>query len=1427
MGSNIANPNFHISMLGRDTQFCNDNSEETTEKTSFSSKDLSSGDGCIVPYVATQTVPANNTSFVISPNEELGNAISRHMIEQNTRQCHSMIRDLRKALELENLDDKIIRTHQNMGTDPRETSHFQTEQKVYGRDKQRDTIISKLTSEEYSGKNLSVFVIVGHGGIGKTSLAKVVYSHLSIKKHFDMRLWLHVSVYFNEAKLIRDLLECLCDKRYEDITTLKELQSILEYTWKSSRVLLVLDDVWEDRRREKWDELLTPLRNNDAKGNMILVTTRKPSVVTMAGTTEQINLGGLHGAEFWDLFKECAFGDAMHHGHRKLKDIGKKIAVKLKGFPLAAKTVGRILKWKLDDVHWTRILDNSEWKDQQGGDDIMPALKISYNYLPQQLQRCFSYCSIFPKNYRYDEERLVSIWIAQGFVLATDQYTKAEEIGKKYLSDLIEWGFFEDDTLRSSLLIMHDLIHDLAQIVSSYESFTIEDFKPAAELRLIRHVSVITQSAYYGKQDGSISSNEHFTQDFARAFCTLSNINLGTLMLFGAHDLTFARTFQQALGEVKAIRVLKIEMVYPDLNSLISNISAFTNLRYLELGSFYRGLKLELPEDICKLYLLEVLDIKHSNAETLVPKGLNKLVNLRRFIAREELHAQIASVGKLIFLQELAAFDVRKNGEFCIAQLGELNELRRSIKIYNLQNLESREEATQAKLHYKIHLTGLSLSWDSVTKELSGFNIIEGLQPPTSIEKLQINGYNGSAPSWLTSNSCLSSLQSLHLEKCLLWYTLPPYQLLPLLQELHLINMPRIVEVPLGGHLKVLELRNMPRLKQFIELASLQSNDNLEVIELEECHRLRASPFQLCSSIRLAENPFSRLQRVEIRNCRGYTSLPPFPLSGTCTDVEISNACSNYMSFRLTLIHRSRLCLEIVGNDEVQVIDETVIRFSKLKDLQELEIRNYPRANYFAWDALNKMASLKKFVMHGFTSLFLNSQDPFLPESLKEMEFSNCNIAGKQLSNLMLNLPHLKAVKVHDCKEITCFAVGMFVDESILKKQGWWIVPPSVMGTLEKFEFSHLNMAVASNRGLGMFNCLKEFYSQRCPIILSSMIQNCPVILSSTLSLLPTSLLKLDISDVVDKVLQMSELGSLVELRIGRSSKLTCLDLHSCTALQKLHIEDCDMLQSIQDLDSLSFLVKLNIYKCWKLTSVQLKSCTSLQLLSIEYCDALSKLDGSTSLTSLKEVILCVNSCLQSVELQSCRELERLYIRECPASVSWQGFKSFTGLKLLQVSKCPGFVPSWNWAARRFDENFSIPVRHLEIDDNNVLSEIICCQLTSLKSLTLSGICTRSNNVDMLSDSHELALLLLTSLQELNLFHFEHALSLPSSIHRLPSLQRLRIKYCPGVIALPDGGLPLSLVEMDLRRCSIELTELCRSISKMQNFRLYVNEIEV
>lgn len=80
-----------------------------------------------------------------------------------------------------------------------------------------------------------------------------------------------------------------------------------------------------------------------------------------------------------------------------------------------------------------------------------------------------------------------------------------------------------------------------------------------------------------------------------------------------------------------------------------------------------------MPEVICQLYHLQVLDVEYWVHLSTLPRAMNDLVNLRHFVARGELHALIAGVGRLKFLQELKEFRVGKTTDF---QIGQLNGLR-------------------------------------------------------------------------------------------------------------------------------------------------------------------------------------------------------------------------------------------------------------------------------------------------------------------------------------------------------------------------------------------------------------------------------------------------------------------------------------------------------------------------------------------------------------------------------------------------------------------------------------------------------------------------------------------------------------------------------------------------------------------------------
>jgi hypothetical protein len=132
---------------------------------------------------------------------------------------------------------------------------------------------------------------------------------------------------------------------------------------RNKRFLLVLDDVWEDRDKSGWDELLAPLRHSQVSGCMILATTRRKSVAKLLGTMIEVELNGLDEKEFWILFKAFAFGNENYEDHPSLQSIGKQIAKALKGCPLAAQSVGALLKTSISYKHWRRVQD--KWKSLQ------------------------------------------------------------------------------------------------------------------------------------------------------------------------------------------------------------------------------------------------------------------------------------------------------------------------------------------------------------------------------------------------------------------------------------------------------------------------------------------------------------------------------------------------------------------------------------------------------------------------------------------------------------------------------------------------------------------------------------------------------------------------------------------------------------------------------------------------------------------------------------------------------------------------------------------------------------------------------------------------------------------------------------------------------------------------------------------------------
>ncbi|XP_061351155.1 putative disease resistance protein RGA3 [Gastrolobium bilobum] len=102
----------------------------------------------------------------------------------------------------------------------RQTISVTTEPKLYGRDQDIKLIVEFLLSHATNTEGLSIYPIVGMGGLGKTTLVQHVFNDERVATHFDLRIWIDQQDIKNEelGRRIQDLkrqIEQALDKKIQ------------------------------------------------------------------------------------------------------------------------------------------------------------------------------------------------------------------------------------------------------------------------------------------------------------------------------------------------------------------------------------------------------------------------------------------------------------------------------------------------------------------------------------------------------------------------------------------------------------------------------------------------------------------------------------------------------------------------------------------------------------------------------------------------------------------------------------------------------------------------------------------------------------------------------------------------------------------------------------------------------------------------------------------------------------------------------------------------------------------------------------------------------------------------------------------------------------------------------------------------------------
>ncbi|XXG50594.1 hypothetical protein AAC387_Pa02g4574 [Persea americana] len=957
----------------------------------------------IIDEFTTEALRSSTQSPVQTRKRKRVNDFFSYLGSSSTTSQYSIecrIKEIRERLdEIESERDQLRLKVRDRGRrlqsrDRSQTSSLVDESIVFGRVDDREKIVDLLRSDQSrAGNGVLVVPIVGMGGLGKTTLAQLVYNDERIESHFDLRAWACVSEDFDLIRLTRAILESLTGSACH-LTNLDPLQVALANKLKGKRFLLVVDNVWNVSSSD-WDELRAPLMVG-GRGSGILVTTRSQIVSSTMGTVLPHFLQGLSDVDCWSLFEQRAFLQGNSNAHPNLVPIGKEIVKKCKGLPLAVKTLAGLLFSKLDEEEWIAILKSDIWDLPEDRNEILPALRLSYHHLPAHLKRCFAYCSIFRKGHDFQRDPLVLLWIAEGFVEPKGN-EEIEEIGGEYFYDLVSRSFLKyeyNDWGDEGVYTMHDLIHDLAQSIAGADCLRMEDVKSCAVVGKVRHV-----------------------------MCTASAWTMETLNSEAFYNLKSLRTLlSESLSKriecvpcelfmnLRRIRVLDLSGA--DIKELPDSVGNLIHLRYLDLSL---TLITRLPKSTTSLYNLQTLKLINCYQLVELPNDFSNLVNLRHLAFGARLPGSISMpprIGRLTFLQKLDMFNVGKESGYGINELKDMIHLQGEICISQLENVVNMEEVKEAELRSKKKLRKLEFTWkyNDVQSRPEGTEnvVLDGLQPHTNLEVLEIRGYCGvTFPRWM-GDSSFSNLVRVYLWKCRC-HVLPPFGQLPVLKVLHIDGLYGLKKM---GHELSGEgiVNGFPSLETLI-FWSMPDWEEWSGVEGEISH-VREITISHCSKLR-GLPPLPPLKELRIFYCERLASLARV---STIRDLALYGCDEVILG---SLQHLTSLSsLRIFEFPNITSLPNGLLL--PVTALEELEIGECTRLMSLSEEVglqdITSLRVLKIYQCPQLTSL----GDDIMPITLQSLHITGCSNL-KCLPKGLKNLVSLVILEIVDCPEIHSF----------------------------------------------------------------------------------------------------------------------------------------------------------------------------------------------------------------------------------------------------------------------------------------------------------------------------------------------------------------------------------------------------------------------
>ncbi|EYU41261.1 hypothetical protein MIMGU_mgv1a018472mg [Erythranthe guttata] len=495
------------------------------------------------------------------------------------------------------------------------------------------------------GQRDRVVSIYGMGGLGKTTIARKVYTHGDVRRHFDVFAWSCISQQWDKKDVLQEILIKLIPEKRGEILGMRdeELVKELHCVQLKNKCLVVLDDIWSGQDWERLQPAFPTTMTTRAAGSKILLTTRNRQVPDLANPS-----GFLYEPRFlsieesWELLRR-------------------------KAFPKSEDNI-KIIRYDLvyDNITW--YLARGRGNGQQQA--VNGVLAFSYHDLPYKFKQPFLYLANFPEDFEIEAEKLYQFWLAEGFISRDD---RAEEetmvdVAERYLAELAQRSMVQVNVKETAggfkSCRLHDLMRDLCISKAKEENFAkVVDFRHESSstnnttATTMRRISVYLGRSNIANSDPVAACSEY--RHIRSAF-------------FYANDLTvdFMQRTKVHFSNLELLRVLNLQGFRYQLPKTIGDL---IHLRHLSL-SFSHFKK--LPPSLGKLIFLQTLDLEVDN-ELEVPNVIWKLARLEHLYLPAKFQTHDSKKLRLDGLSELEIL-VNFNTRFCdVRDLDTLTNLRK------------------------------------------------------------------------------------------------------------------------------------------------------------------------------------------------------------------------------------------------------------------------------------------------------------------------------------------------------------------------------------------------------------------------------------------------------------------------------------------------------------------------------------------------------------------------------------------------------------------------------------------------------------------------------------------------------------------------------------------------------------------------------